>query len=105
MKIHLKDKTVECSYEEGVKIIEKLLLDKCQAITTLSSSSVGMNELGTPKKHFKDGRPKKISLETIKQIKRMAYEDNKKDGEIAKLLNLSSQEVHYWRKNTPKELT
>lgn len=45
---------------------------------------------------------KKISNETIKNIKDLALE-GKSNKEIAKRVNVSPQVVNYWRKNTPKD--
>jgi hypothetical protein len=45
----------------------------------------------------------KVSLDQIKKIKAM-IEEGMTDKDIAKFLDISPQLVHYWRKNTPKEL-
>jgi hypothetical protein len=49
------------------------------------------------------GRKRKISLDTIKTIKRLASE-GMRSTQIGKQMGLSEQSVEYWRKNTPKEL-
>jgi DNA-binding transcriptional regulator YiaG len=46
---------------------------------------------------------RKLSLDTIKQIKDLESK-NWTNINIAKKLNISSQLVNYWRKNTPKDI-
>lgn len=51
------------------------------------------------------GKKRSVSLQQIKQIKQMIQENPKiKDNMIAKLLNLTRDQVRYWRIHTPKNL-